>query len=1110
MSSKSSKFGANDENSSSPEKSKQTTLDSLAGEEATPKKTTEKRTRKKTKKSSSQKDTVPPKEHKPSLLEKYQKNLAIYRDMEYKEGEAETHILMGREYLGSGSLSRAEFHVTKGIEIYEEIDLVEELADAFELMGDVKTEMESETAVDDYRNAKRLFDELKAVQRKRIVLVKMAEAYLKHGQYKESLDRFMKAQGINETNEIILSTGLCHEKLGDVDKALHLYTSALDKFSDDERSTALVRIGDLYLTSKKRETLAEESYRKAEAIPGFVNQARAQSKLGQFYFQKKDYEKALEYLRKALDNTEKTGDRDKARRIQLSLCELYHLLGEDGEALLIYKRMLKTLPEKEKPDILGKTIAIYKKLGNDDELLKALKQQAALHSSLGQMADLIEAYQQMETLYEKMGAKTKLLENFQETAKSARELEDTILEADYHSKIERYHIEQGHINKQKDFTTQMEEYYFQLGEPDAAIHFFEKSWELHQEKGMLHHQARDAMDLGKFYMSMADHKKAEEWFRKADALFSQLKDRQMRGTVNIYLGTIKKNLGTSTMNTGLYDETIDFYLTAQKHFQAAGDELAVIKVNSYIETIYDLKARAIHGQRATVIEEMNKLGSKIGNLEGKNEALKVRIKDIGVLLEEGHKNSEEMSETLTKMRKDMKSARSEKKEKQIHIQTLALEKSLQKGKETRLRLKKELRESEDAIASNEHTIRGLREELRGLEQESSRLKEKIIPVEDRALEYHLTGREKNPLMSSLTKLEEVESEIYSHLAQGKVPAMVFPTRTKTNIEFDERSNVFKLGSLTTRRSAKSVAGASMLLRTSYVIDFIRSMIDSTFQGKPRSSTLREMYYISESWGKLGKFDTQDSSNQVIEDLEVVTKWMREHFKLRPEEDGARLIGDITINERNRKGKWKKINCKDDVGDSGYTIPYNVEKDKLEFKKVNTNFLVAIETGGMFDRLVENGFDEAFNCTIIHTKGQPARSTRRFIKRMSEELKIPVYCFTDGDPWSYRIFASIAYGAIKTAHISEYLATPTAEFIGITPSDIINYELPADKLSSQDINALKTELTDPRFKDSFWQSEIKAQLQMGKKSEQQALAKYGLDFVTDTYLPEKLQEMDMEY
>jgi len=160
---------------------------------------------------------------------------------------------------------------------------------------------------------------------------------------------------------------------------------------------------------------------------------------------------------------------------------------------------------------------------------------------------------------------------------------------------------------------------------------------------------------------------------------------------------------------------------------------------------------------------------------------------------------------------------------------------------------------------------------------------------------------------------------------------------------------------------------------------------------------------------------------------------------------------------------------------------------------------------MFDRLVENGFDTSHRAILVHLKGQPARSTRRFIKRLSSEKNTPVLVFTDCDPWSFRIFASVAYGAIKTAHISEYLATPSSQYLGVTPSDIQNYELPTDSLTKEDINALKSELTDPRFKDSFWKGEIKLQLKMGKKSEQQALAKYGLDYVTDTYLPEKIAE-----
>ena len=354
----------------------------------------------------------------------------------------------------------------------------------------------------------------------------------------------------------------------------------------------------------------------------------------------------------------------------------------------------------------------------------------------------------------------------------------------------------------------------------------------------------------------------------------------------------------------------------------------------------------------------------------------------------------------------------------------------------------------------------------------------------------------------ISKIDAIATKIYDDFQKTEIPFVNLPTRTKANIKFDENLNVWKYGKSITERNAKSLDGAYMLLRTMFMADFIKEMIKIN-----KSSTLREMYYISEGWD-LAKFHSQQESNLLAEDLEVITSCMREDFKLRPEEDGARVIGNIMIEEMTRNKTKKKIHCQDDVGDAGYLIPYNVEPEKITFKSIDADFVIAIETGGMFDRLVENGFDTSNRAVLVHLKGQPARSTRRFIKRLSEEVNIPVLVFTDCDPWSYRIFASIAYGAIKTAHISEYLTTPTSQYLGVTPSDIENYDLPTDSLTKEDINALKSELSDPRFQDSFWKGEIKLQLKMGKKSEQQALAKYGLDYVTDTYLPEKLDEMGM--
>ena len=351
--------------------------------------------------------------------------------------------------------------------------------------------------------------------------------------------------------------------------------------------------------------------------------------------------------------------------------------------------------------------------------------------------------------------------------------------------------------------------------------------------------------------------------------------------------------------------------------------------------------------------------------------------------------------------------------------------------------------------------------------------------------------------AAVEALYKIAGEIYEELDGGQVPKMKIPLRTKANIRFDPKHAVWKYGNLTGVRSARKLKGALMLLRTMYVLEFIQEMINTA-----KSSTLREMYYISEGWD-VAKFHSQDESNLLAEDLEVITALLREDFKLRPEESGASVIGNLTVEEITRNGERKRINCRDDVGDAGYTIPYNIEKEKVKIVDADAKFVLAIETGGMFDRLVENGFDEEAKCILVHLKGQPSRSTRRLLKRINEELKINVCSFTDGDPWSFRIHASVAYGAIKTAHISEYLATPTAEFVGITASDILNYDLPTDTLTPRDVAALNAELTDPRFNDEFWRNEINTMLQINKKAEQQALAKYGLDYVTDTYLPEKL-------
>ena len=244
-----------------------------------------------------------------------------------------------------------------------------------------------------------------------------------------------------------------------------------------------------------------------------------------------------------------------------------------------------------------------------------------------------------------------------------------------------------------------------------------------------------------------------------------------------------------------------------------------------------------------------------------------------------------------------------------------------------------------------------------------------------------------PSNKAVDALYAIAEEIYEELDGGEIPKMKIPLRTKANIRFDSKHAVWKYGNLMGVRSAKKLKGALMLLRTMYVLEFIRDMIRES-----KSSTLREMYYISEGWD-IAKFHAQEESNLLAEDLEVITQLLREDFKLRPEESGASVIGNLTLEEITRSGERKRINCRDDVGDAGYTIPYNVEKEKVKFIDADAKFILAIETGGMFDRLVENGFDDDAKCILVHLKGQPSRSTRRLLKRLNEEMKLPAATFS---------------------------------------------------------------------------------------------------------------------
>jgi DNA topoisomerase-6 subunit A len=265
----------------------------------------------------------------------------------------------------------------------------------------------------------------------------------------------------------------------------------------------------------------------------------------------------------------------------------------------------------------------------------------------------------------------------------------------------------------------------------------------------------------------------------------------------------------------------------------------------------------------------------------------------------------------------------------------------------------------------------------------------------------------------------------------------------------------------------------------------------------KTSTLREVYYSARGQRDI-EFSGQQESDNIITDLEVALNTAREDFHIFPEERSA-MFGDLTIEYTVPGYEGRTMNLTDHP--DGVMIGPALTSS--EFVETSADKILVIEKGAMFTRLVEERAHEKFNAILVHTAGQSPRATRGIIHRLNKDHNLPVYIFTDGDPWGLHIAMVIISGSANAAHLRG-LATPDAKWIGVWGSDILDYKLPTEPLTEFDLKRLHELKADPRYKNDLWQHELDILLKIEKKAELEAFSRYGLTYIVDEYLPAKLE------
>jgi DNA topoisomerase-6 subunit A len=355
---------------------------------------------------------------------------------------------------------------------------------------------------------------------------------------------------------------------------------------------------------------------------------------------------------------------------------------------------------------------------------------------------------------------------------------------------------------------------------------------------------------------------------------------------------------------------------------------------------------------------------------------------------------------------------------------------------------------------------------------------------------------------TLQSIRGVADNLVKVADRSRAPHLDIPSRSLSNVRYNKSKRFIEMGTGKNRRELFNLSQAKSYMQTMLVGSGCKQLID---QGK--TTSIRGLYYLLKhtiEGTKEETFHEQSECDPIIEDVEVMLNSLREELHLYAQKKGD-MVGEITLNDRG-----DEIDCSR-MGSGGYGIPSIVEPDVIQFTKCNADFVLHVEKDTVWQRFNEDKFWREHKCILTHGGGQPPRGVRRLLHRLHNELKLPVYCLLDNDPWGYYIYSVIKQGSINLAFESKRMAIPNARYIGLRSKDYDRCELSPSvtiELKDTDVKRANQIKSYPWFANKKpWQKEIDLMLKNGFKLEVEALISKDISYVTEQYVPERLAEED---
>jgi meiotic recombination protein SPO11 len=261
------------------------------------------------------------------------------------------------------------------------------------------------------------------------------------------------------------------------------------------------------------------------------------------------------------------------------------------------------------------------------------------------------------------------------------------------------------------------------------------------------------------------------------------------------------------------------------------------------------------------------------------------------------------------------------------------------------------------------------------------------------------------------KLETLVAEIVAQILRTNTFELNIPNRGASNQKYLEDVDRIVLGDKISKRLFLNTSHVRKTAITTRVIELVHEVLS-----KGIHITKRDLFYTD-----VKLFKDQGESDAVLDDVACMAGCTRTSLHVIASDKGL-VVGRIQYREAG-----DLIDCTR-MGIAGKAIPPYI--DRITDIKSDAEFIILVEKEAVYLRLAEDRFYNKYPCIVITGKGQPDVATRLFLRKVRDELKIPVLALVDSDPYGLKILSVYCSGSKQMSYDSNHLTTADIKWLGV--------------------------------------------------------------------------------